>query len=171
MTNEIEDLIHNSARDLSINIKDAADQLAHMDNDPARFDIISAYMDKSDQTHRREWLICINALCRLDQQAANERFEQALDTENPEHRFRIVKLLGKYGTPSIVPTLIRILKSDPWSEIRLAAAATLEAIGDASAIPALAWSAAYDKGVDFEGRSVALAAQQAIERIRSSQNT
>ena len=169
MTNDVEDLIRKRAEDLKINIKDAADQLARMD-DPARFDIISAYMNKSDQARRREWLICINALCHIDRQEANKRFEQALDTENPEHRFRIIKLLGTYGMPSIVLTLIGILKSDPWSEIRLAAAATLGAIGDSSAIPALAWSAAYDKGVDFEGRSVALAAQQAIARIRERQD-
>jgi HEAT repeat protein len=167
MSAEIEDLIRKSAEDLRINIRDAANQMAQMD-DPALFNIISNYMNKSDQTSRREWLICINALCQIDQNAANQRFEQALDTENSEHRYRIIVLLGTCGTPAIVPTLIRILKTDPWSEIRLAAAETLGAIGDSSAIPALAWSAAYDKGVDFEGRSVALAAENALQRIRKT---
>ena len=143
-----------------------AELLAKFDH-IALFKIISEYMD-DDSMGRFEWIIGINVLCRINRVEANKRFISALQVDDADKRFRIVKLLGSCGTEHIVPTLITMLKDDPEEGIRFMIADTLGAIGDLRALDMLEWSLENDTGTNHEGTSVAYVARKAIERIKSS---
>jgi HEAT repeat protein len=67
--------------------------------------------------------------------------------------------------------MIQVLENDENPHVRVVAADVLCEIGDAKALPALAHAAEQDTGKNYEGRTVAQAAREAIatieERLKS----
>lgn len=164
MREAIEGVIKKSAEDLTVSSKEAVERLLLEFEHQTLFDTISAYMRNPD-IGRREWIACIETLCRIDRIEANKRFVDALQVEDADKRFRLVKLLGKCGTEYVVPSLISILKDDPHPGIRFMAAHTLGAIGDARALSALKWSAEHDHALNHEDVSVSEMARIALEML------
>ena len=164
---KIEAFIKNSGNDLTVFSKDAANDLLQNFEHQELFQVISNYMNAPD-VKRREWIICIRTLCQIDKIKANKRFIDALQNDDPDKRFRIVKLLGGCGTEHIVPTLIKMLKEDSEPGIRVIVALTLGYIGDKRALSALEWSVENDDGADWDGNSLADVAKTSIERITKS---
>lgn len=166
MRAEIRELIQNSANDLTISTKQAVAQLLSQFEHQELFESISDYMD-NPSLGRREWIICIKTLCQIDRVQANKRFIEALEVDDADKRFRIVKLLGsECGTEHIVPKLIEMLKDDTHPGIRFIVATTLGNIGDLRALPALEWSATNDNDLNHEDQSVASEAKRSIEKLK-----
>lgn len=168
MKAEIESLIKTSAADLRTNSKDVVEQLLLHFEHQTLFNAISEYMYDSS-LQRMEWIICIESLCRIDRIAANKRFIEALQIDDRDKRYRIVRLLRGCGTEHIVPTLMKMLKEEREPGIRYMVALALGMIGDKQAIPALEWSAKYDDGANHDGILVSDTAKEAIEELQSDQ--
>ena len=88
-----------------------------------------------------------------------------LDHPDQSLRWHVCGLLHDFGDKTVVPYLTNVLLEDPEPGVRIVAAWALEKHGNLSALPALQHAAENDKGADWEGRTVADAARQAIERI------
>ncbi|KAB2903000.1 MAG: HEAT repeat domain-containing protein [Anaerolineae bacterium] len=146
-----------------VSTKVISEQLLRFDHQ-VLFDFLANYI--SDPTlGRLEWIAAIRTLCQIDRIKANNLLIEALQVNDADKRFRVVRLLGEYGTEQVVPTLVKMLKEEPEPGIRLMVAITLGAIGDKQAIPALQWSAEHDHDVDHEGVPVSYEAKQAIKRL------
>ena len=80
-------------------------------------------------------------------------------------RWWICGLLMTSGDRRAVTALIEVLQTDEDPGVRLVATNGLGEFRDPAALPALRQAAENDKGEDWEGRTVADAARDAIERI------
>lgn len=167
MEDKIKSLIQSDASDLSLSLQEAVKNLLLQFEHQELFNIASNYLNVPS-IKRREWIICIELLCQIDSIAANKRFVEALQVDDADKRFRIIKLLGgKCGTEYIVPTLITMLKEDPDPGIRFIVATTLGDIGDERALSSLRWSVENDHETNHEDTPVSYEAQKAIEHIEA----
>ncbi len=73
--------------------------------------------------------------------------------------------MNRYGDQRAVDALIEVVAHDPNSDVRFNAVVALGSIGDVEALPVLEHAATYDTGVDFQGVSIASAANHAIWEI------
>lgn len=105
------------------------------------------------------------AVLRLDSAAGSAMLLPFFDSADAEVRYHLSGLAGDYGDAQLVEPLIRVLQTDSVPENRHLAAFSLGKLGDKRAIPALEHARLHDKGEDFEGRTVASAATEALERI------
>jgi HEAT repeat protein len=81
-------------------------------------------------------------------------------------RWTLCELFHGYPDPRVVLPLVQVLREDTDPNVRLVAAEALYAVGDERAIPALVYAAKHDKGKDYEDRSIAHAARDAITAIQ-----
>ena len=81
-------------------------------------------------------------------------------------RWTACKLFQRYPDPQVIPYLIDMLQMDDNPTVRFTAADLLCEFGDERAIAALSEAAETDTGRDYEGRTVAEAAREAIASIR-----
>lgn len=81
-------------------------------------------------------------------------------------RWTACKVFQRYPDPQIVPHLIEMLQRDENPTVRFMAADLLCEFGDERALPALTQAAETDTGQDYEGRTVADAAREAIASIQ-----
>ena len=81
-------------------------------------------------------------------------------------RWSICKLFGQYPDPRATLSMIEVLQSDENPHVRVVAADALCEIGDARALPALLHAAEHDREKNYEGRTVAQAASEAIASIK-----
>ena len=93
-----------------------------------------------------------------------------LSDPSPDIRWTVCEALHDYPNPKVVLPLVKVLQEDENSDVRLVAAEALYAVGDERAIPALAYAEKHDKGKDYEDRTVAHAARQAITAIEKRKN-
>lgn len=161
---EIEATIREGVKNLT-STRIITEQLLQFDHQVV-FDLLTNYL-RNPTTGRREWIIAITTLCKINPIKANELLIDALQVNDADKRFRVVKVLEEYGTEQVVPTLMKMLKEDPEPGIRIKVAVTLGAIGDKQALPALEWSAEHDYEVDYEGVPVAYESKQAIESLKA----
>lgn len=75
--------------------------------------------------------------------------------------------LAAFHDPRAVKMLCSVLLTASNPNVRYAAAEALAINGDGSAIDALTYIAQHDRGKDFEGFSVADAARDALQQVRS----
>ena len=80
-------------------------------------------------------------------------------------RWTACKLFQRYPDPQVIPTLIYLLERDENPTVRFMAADLLCEFGDERALPSLSLAADNDTGQDYEGRTVADAAREAIASI------
>ncbi len=88
-----------------------------------------------------------------------------LKDDEPSVRHVITSRLSEFGDARAVEALCSILLHEPDSTCRMYAVVALKKIGDVRALPVLEHVAQHDAGEDFEGRSIARAAEHAIWRI------
>ncbi|MBK9926093.1 MAG: HEAT repeat domain-containing protein [Anaerolineales bacterium] len=81
-------------------------------------------------------------------------------------RWTLCELFHGYPDSRVVLPLVKVLQNDADPNVRLVAAEALYAVGDERAIPALAYAEKYDKGKDYEDRTIANAAHEAIAAIK-----
>lgn len=91
----------------------------------------------------------------------------ALADERSSIRWSVCKLFERYPDPRVVFPIMDVLQNDDNSHIRVVAADVLCEIGDARAIPALSHAVEHDTGKNFDGRTVAQAAREAIAAIQT----
>ncbi len=164
MIDEIEATIREGVKNF-VSTKVISGQLLQFDNQML-FDYLINYMN-NPTIGRLEWIVAIRTLCQLDRIKANTFLVEALQVNDSDKRFRVVKLLEEYGTEQVVSTLVKMLKEDPEPGIRLMVAITLGAIGDKQALPALEWSAENDYETNHDGVPVAYEAKEAIKRLKA----
>lgn len=162
---ELKDLIQKAVASLKISHMDAVEELLQFEHEEL-FTLICEYM-RNPYLGRKEWLICITTLCRIDKVRANKQFVEALKSHDAEKRYRLLKLLGGCATEEIIPSIIQILKEDTEPSVRYMAALTLGYIGNSNALTALEWSIENDGGENYEGSSIASAAKAAIREIKN----
>lgn len=115
------------------------------------------------------WVICIRTLCRIDENRANQFFTEVLQTETDEEkRGWIIHQLTRCGTGISVPMLIEILKNDRDPDIRFLCVVALRRIGDIRAIPILKKLIEEDKGVNYEGETIASQAKFALKQLSAN---
>lgn len=165
MKDQIEAAINNAGADITTRNKDVARQLVAEFDHATLFSVVSDYM-RNPAVSRKAWIICIYTLCYIDPIKANQRFIEALQNDDADKRYRVVRLLAAYGTPIIVPSLIKILKDDPEPDIRYKAAIALGTIGDERALPALEWTVENDPEKEHDGIPIAAVARDAIQEIK-----
>jgi HEAT repeat protein len=85
-------------------------------------------------------------------------------------RWTVCELLRGCPDARVVLPLVKVLQTDPDPNVRLVAAEALIADGDERAIPALAHTEKHDKGKDYEDRTIANAAHEAIVAIEKRTN-
>jgi HEAT repeat protein len=90
-----------------------------------------------------------------------------LNDANSNVRWTICDLLFRNSDSRVILPLVRVLLEDTDSNVRLMAAEALVMIGDARAIPALEYAAAHDLGKDYEDRSIADTAREALLAIQA----
>ncbi|BDP42972.1 hypothetical protein DAETH_29410 [Deinococcus aetherius] len=93
--------------------------------------------------------------------------EEVLSLDDSGWRWVAVKELSERPGVRATQLLIRVLIHDQDSDVRFTAAESLKLIGDESALPALRHAEQHDSGCDYEGFSVAWAAQEAIQAIEA----
>ena len=80
-------------------------------------------------------------------------------------RWTLCELFHGYPDSRVVLPLVRVLQEDTDPTVRLVAAEALYEVGDERALPALAYAEQHDKGRDYEDRTIAHAAREAILAI------
>jgi|WetSurMetagenome_2_1015567.scaffolds.fasta_scaffold401631_2 hypothetical protein len=85
-------------------------------------------------------------------------------------RWTACKIFQRYPDPQAIPIFIRLLEQDDNPTVRFMAADLLCEFGDERALPALVYAIENDSGKDYEGRSVAEAAREAILSIQERMN-
>lgn len=86
-------------------------------------------------------------------------------------RWTLCELFHGYPDSKVVLPLVKVLQEDVDPNVRLVAAEALYAVGDERAIPALAYAEKYDMGKDYEDRTIANAAHEAIAVIEKRMNS
>jgi len=81
-------------------------------------------------------------------------------------RWTACKTFQRFPDPQVIPTLIYLLEQDENPTVRFMAADLLCEFGDERALESLSFAADNDLGKDYEGRTVADAAREAIASIR-----
>ncbi len=84
---------------------------------------------------------------------------KGINHKKREVRLGIVEALGDIRNYDSIPVLTGLLKNDPGSEVRWAAAITLGEIGDISAVPALV------EALDDDDKYVRLEQPVALEHL------
>ena len=90
-----------------------------------------------------------------------------LNDPSRELRWTLCELFHSYPDSRVVLPLVKLLQEDIDQDVRVVAAEALFAVGDERAIPALTYAAEHDNGKDFEDRTVAQAARNAIVAIQN----
>jgi HEAT repeat protein len=170
MNDEIKEAIKTYAQDLTISMRDVPNKLQSRFDGDLLFDTISKLIEVPSSLERREWIACIETLCQLDKQKANMVLDKALETDDEDKRFRVIKVLGTYGTDYVVPTLLKMLKDELHPSIRYRIAYTLGLIGDKAAIPDLQWAAENDQTLNYEDVPVSYAAKEALKMLGSQES-
>ena len=85
----------------------------------------------------------------------------------PELRWTLCELFHSYRDSRVVLPLAELLQNDIDPDVRVVAAEALFAVGDERAIPALTYATEHDTGKDYEDRTVADAARNAIVAIEN----
>jgi HEAT repeat protein len=80
-------------------------------------------------------------------------------------RWTICKLFQRYHDLRVIPAVIDVLRNDENPHVRVVAVDVLCELGDASAIPALLEAIKFDTGRNYDGRTVADAAREAVASI------
>jgi HEAT repeat protein len=86
-------------------------------------------------------------------------------------RWTACKLFQRFPDPQIIPALIGLLEQDDNPTVRFMAADLLCEFGDDRALPALFHAIENDPGKDYEGRSIADAAREAVVSIQERMKT
>jgi HEAT repeat protein len=81
-------------------------------------------------------------------------------------RWTLCELFHAYPDPRAVLPLAQVLLEDTDPDVRCVAAEALSAVGDERAIPALCYASTHDTGKDYEDRSIADAAREALTAIQ-----
>jgi hypothetical protein len=89
----------------------------------------------------------------------------SLSDPSPGIRWTVCEVFHGYPDSRVVLPLANVLENDPEPDVRVVAAEALFAVGDERAIPALILAKAHDNGKDYEDRTVAHAAGEAIIAI------
>jgi HEAT repeat protein len=85
--------------------------------------------------------------------------------ERSSVRWATCKTLRRYPDARMILTIVKLLQEDKNPSVRVLAADLLCEFGDEQALDALSYAATHDVDKDFEGRSVAEAAREAIDSI------
>ena len=101
-------------------------------------------------------------LMRIDRFRALPLLLQLLQDKESGVRWFICGIVHDFGDIRALPDITQLLRSDPAEEVRLLAAHTLRRIGDLDEIATLLWTTQHDTGTDWEGRSIAFGALEAI---------
>ena len=88
-----------------------------------------------------------------------------LSDPSPDIRWTACESFHGNPDPRAVLPLVRVLEKDKDPDVRLVAAEALSSVGDERALPALDYAVEHDKGKDYEDRTIANAAQEAIAEI------
>jgi len=164
MQNGIIKEIINEIRNSRLSTKNISRHIQVRFEDEVLFKAINEYMNQYS-LNRREWITFINILCQINDKKAKDRLIQALDTKDPDKRFRVVKAVGFYKIKEVVEKLLFMLKEDPDPSIRFQVAYSLGLIGDKQAISSLQWSIDNDYDTNYEGTFVSHAAKEALDLL------
>jgi HEAT repeat protein len=94
-----------------------------------------------------------------------------LSDPSPEIRWSVCEAINGNPDPRVVLSLVKVLQDDDDPDVRVVAVEALSSVGDERALPALAYAEKHDKGKDYEDRTVANAAREAIAAIRKRTNS
>lgn len=81
-------------------------------------------------------------------------------------RWSICKVFQKNPDPRVIQPVLSVLQMDENPHVRVAAIDVLCEVGDAQSLPVLAYAMEHDRGENYEGRTVAQAAEEAIAAIQ-----
>ncbi len=81
-------------------------------------------------------------------------------------RWSVCKIFERYPDPRVVQAIIGVLQTDENPHVRVVAADVLCEIGDVQALAALSYAAEHDLEKNYEGRTVASAAGEAMASIQ-----
>jgi HEAT repeat protein len=85
-------------------------------------------------------------------------------------RWSICKVFQKYPDPRVIERVLSVLQNDGNPHVRVAAVDVLCEVGDARSLPVLAYAMEHDWEKNYEGRTVAQAAEEAIAAIQKRLN-
>lgn len=87
------------------------------------------------------------------------------DKSSPDWRYVCCQSLAEFHDERAGAKLIEVVQNDPDPDVRYAATEALAEIGDLTAVDALEYVKENDRGVDYEGFSVADMAVEALQKI------
>jgi HEAT repeat protein len=105
------------------------------------------------------------ALLRIDPSQAVDMVLPLLGDSDMTVRWYTCGLLHDFGDSRAIPSVVKLLRTDPEGRVRHVAAFALGAIGNSTALPALKEAVDSDDGADHEGRPVREMAEEAMEEI------
>jgi HEAT repeat protein len=105
------------------------------------------------------------ALLRLDPYENLPKVLVLLDDVDETVRWFVCGLLHDFGDTRAAPRLSKALAEDSSALVRLTATYALAKMGDRMSLPALRKAVEFDRGQDYEGRTVKDAAAEAINEI------
>ncbi|KAB2902998.1 MAG: HEAT repeat domain-containing protein [Anaerolineae bacterium] len=160
---EVENLIQRLSVNQTISSEAALEELLSVDRQQLIY--VLTKLLASDDIELRMWELSCFVIIKLDLALGIRLLLPFLSSTNIDKRWYVTGLLGRYGNNEVVEPLINLLEHEPIPEVRNLAAFSLGKLGDKRALKILQFIKEHDDSKDYEGRSIADTARQAIESI------